>query len=98
MPPYSTQQNEVNRYLFKSLDNKTPQEAWKGMNPSLPHLRIFRSMAYVHIKSQSLSKRDDGSEKHVFAGYDKQLKVYKLYNSVTWNLVVSRDVEFYEEG
>nr|GFA55220.1 copia-type polyprotein [Tanacetum cinerariifolium] len=36
--------------------------------------------------------------KHVFIGYDKQSKGYKLYNSITRKVVVSRDVGFDEEG
>ncbi|GKD76667.1 retrovirus-related pol polyprotein from transposon TNT 1-94, partial [Tanacetum coccineum] len=82
----------------KSLDNKTPQEAWNGLKPTVSHLRVFGSIAYVHIPSQRRSKLDDRSEKHVFVGYDKQSKGYKLYNPVTRKVVVSRDVEFDEEG
>nr|GEX56205.1 zinc finger, CCHC-type [Tanacetum cinerariifolium] len=43
-------------------------------------------------------KLDDRSEKYVFVSYDKQSKGYKLYNPVTRKVVVSRDVEFDEEG
>nr|GEV13382.1 retrovirus-related Pol polyprotein from transposon TNT 1-94 [Tanacetum cinerariifolium] len=62
------------------------------------HLRVFGSIAYVHVPSQRRLKLDDRSEKHVFVGYDKQSKGYKLYNPVTRKVVVSRDVEFDEEG
>nr|GEW91987.1 retrovirus-related Pol polyprotein from transposon TNT 1-94 [Tanacetum cinerariifolium] len=65
----------LNRCSSKSLDNKTPQEAWNGLKPTVSHLR-----------------------KHVLVGYDKQSKGYKLYNPVTRKVVVSRDVEFDEEG
>ncbi|GJY66091.1 retrovirus-related pol polyprotein from transposon TNT 1-94 [Tanacetum coccineum] len=88
----------LNRCPSKSLDNKTPQEAWNGMKPTVSHLRIFGSIAYVHVPSQRRSKLDDRSKKHVFVGYDKQSKGYKLYNPVTRKVVVSRDVEFEEEG
>ncbi|GKD75351.1 retrovirus-related pol polyprotein from transposon TNT 1-94 [Tanacetum coccineum] len=88
----------LNRCPSKSLDNKTPQEAWNGMKPTVSHLRIFGSISYVHVPSQRRSKLDDRSKKHVFVGYDKQSKGYKLYNPVTRKVVVSRDVEFEEEG
>ncbi|GJV20713.1 retrovirus-related pol polyprotein from transposon TNT 1-94 [Tanacetum coccineum] len=88
----------LNRCPSKSLDNKTPQEAWNGMKPTVSHLRILGSIAYVHVPSQRRSKLNDRSEKHVFVGYDKQSKGYKLYNPVTRKVVVSRDVEFEEEG
>ncbi|PWA57377.1 copia-type polyprotein [Artemisia annua] len=87
----------LNRCPSKSLDNKTPQEAWNGMKPTVSHLRVFESIAYVHVPSQRRSKLDDRSEKHVFVGYDKHSKGYKLYSPVTGKVVVSRDVEFDEE-
>ncbi|GJR08472.1 retrovirus-related pol polyprotein from transposon TNT 1-94 [Tanacetum coccineum] len=100
--PYSPQQNGVvertNRTILNmSLDNKTPQEAWNGMKPTISHLRVFGSIAYVHVPSQMRSKYDDKIEKHVFIGYEKHSKVYKLYNPITRKVVVSRDVEFEEE-
>ncbi|GKD48884.1 retrovirus-related pol polyprotein from transposon TNT 1-94 [Tanacetum coccineum] len=88
----------LNRCPSKSLDNKTPQEAWNGMKPIVSYLRIFGSIVYVHVPSQRRSKLDDRSKKHVFVGYDKQSKGYMLYNPVTRKVVVSRDVDFDEEG
>nr|GFB49048.1 copia-type polyprotein [Tanacetum cinerariifolium] len=88
----------LNRCPSKSLDNKTPQEAWNGLKPTFSHLRVFGSIAYVYVPSQRRLKLDDRSEKHVFVGYDKQSKGYKLYNPVTKKVVMSRDVEFDEEG
>ncbi|GJZ39935.1 retrovirus-related pol polyprotein from transposon TNT 1-94 [Tanacetum coccineum] len=75
--PYSLQQNGVaerkNRPILNmSLDNKTPQEAWNGLKPTVSHLRVFWSIAYVHIPSPRRSNLDNRSEKHVFVGYDKQ--------------------------
>nr|GEZ72297.1 copia-type polyprotein [Tanacetum cinerariifolium] len=105
--PYSPQQIGVverkNRTILNMVrsmlkNNKTPQEAWNGLKPTVSHLRIFGSIAYVHVPSQRRSKLDDRSEKHVFVGYDKQSKGYKLYNPVTKKAVVSRDVEFDEKG
>nr|GEU52940.1 retrovirus-related Pol polyprotein from transposon TNT 1-94 [Tanacetum cinerariifolium] len=87
----------LNRCSSKSLYNKTPQEAWNGLKPTVSHLLVFGSIVYGHVPSQRRLKLDDKSEKHVFVGYDKQSKGYKLYNPIT-RKVVSRDVEFDEEG
>nr|GEV14055.1 hypothetical protein [Tanacetum cinerariifolium] len=76
---------------MESLNNKTPQEAWNGINPIISHLSIFGSFVYVHHLSQRRSKIDDRSKKHVFVGYDNQSKGYKLYNSVTRKMVPSLD-------
>lgn len=86
-----------NRCPSKSLDNKTPQEAWNGKKPTVSHLRVFGSIAYVHVPCQRRSKLDDRSKKHIFIGYDKQSKGYKLYNPSTRKVIMSRDVEFDEE-
>nr|GEZ34437.1 AAA+ ATPase domain-containing protein [Tanacetum cinerariifolium] len=43
----------------KKRNNKTPQEAWNGMKPTVSHLRIFGSIAYLHVSSQRRSKLDD---------------------------------------
>nr|GEU39751.1 retrovirus-related Pol polyprotein from transposon TNT 1-94 [Tanacetum cinerariifolium] len=88
----------LNRCPSMSLHNKTPQEACNGLKTTASHLRVFGSIAYVYVSSQRRSKLDDRSENHVFVGYDKQSKGYKLYNPVTRKVVVSRDVEFDEEG
>nr|GEY39866.1 probable linoleate 9S-lipoxygenase 5 [Tanacetum cinerariifolium] len=58
----------LNRCPSKSLDNKTPQEAWNGLKPTVSHLRVFGSIAYVHVPSQRRLKLDDRSKKHVMTG------------------------------
>lgn len=76
----------------------TPQEAWSGMKPNISHLRVFGSIAYVHVPNEKRSKLDSKSEKYVFVGYDSSSKGYKLYNPITQKIVISRDVEFDEEN
>ncbi|GKC64412.1 retrovirus-related pol polyprotein from transposon TNT 1-94, partial [Tanacetum coccineum] len=101
--PYSPQQNRVverkNRTILnmcpsKSLENKTSQEAWNGMKPTISHLRIFGSIAYVHFLSQRRSKLDDRSEKHVFVGYNKQSKVFEeAMKSKKWRQAMEKEIK-----
>ncbi|GJY18952.1 retrovirus-related pol polyprotein from transposon TNT 1-94 [Tanacetum coccineum] len=56
--PYSPQQNGV--CPSNSLDNKTPQEAWNGMKPTVSHLRIFGSIAKV-VVSREVELEEEGS-------------------------------------
>nr|GEV11162.1 hypothetical protein [Tanacetum cinerariifolium] len=93
MAPYSPQQNEdeavdcevylLSRCLSKSLDNKTPQEAWNGLKPTVSHLWVFKSIAYVHVLSQIRLKLDDRSEKHV---QDIEEEIKTIEKNDTWEL------------
>ncbi|KAH9719925.1 hypothetical protein KPL70_005931 [Citrus sinensis] len=87
-----------NRSPIRSVWGKTPQEAWSGRKPSITHLRVFRSIAYVHVPDESRAKMDDKSEKFIFIGYDNNSKGYKLYNPNNGKIVISRDVVFDKEG
>ena len=40
---------------------------------------------------------DDKSEKCIFTSYSEKSKSYKLYNPVTKNTIISRDVVFKEQ-
>ena len=87
-----------NRSPTKNVRDQTPQKAWSGRKRSVRHLRIFGSIAYAHVPHQGRAKLDDRSVKYVFVGYDASSKGYKLYNSSNNKVVVSRDIEFYEEA
>lgn len=86
----------INRSLTRSVENKTPQEAWSGFKPSVNHLRIFGCVAYVHIPKQKRGKLDQKSEKVIFVGYGYNTIAYKLYNPYTKKVTISRDVLFDE--
>ncbi|MCF8701902.1 DDE-type integrase/transposase/recombinase, partial [Corynebacterium sp. MC-10] len=88
----------LNRSPTRSVWGKTPQESWSGRKPGISHLRVFGSKAYAHVPDETRSKLDDKSKAFIFIGYDSNSKGYKLYNPDTNNLVISRDVEFDEEG
>ncbi|GJW00849.1 retrovirus-related pol polyprotein from transposon TNT 1-94 [Tanacetum coccineum] len=87
----------LNRYPSKSLDNKTPQKAWNGLKPTVSHLRIFGSIAYVHVPSQKRSKLDDRSEKHVFVGYDKPVPKVAM-KSEKWRQAMEEEIKSIEKN
>ena len=37
------------RSTHKNFDNTTPEEVFKGKKSSVDHLRIFGSLAYIHV-------------------------------------------------
>ena len=83
-----------NRSPTRSVWGKTPQEAWSGRKPGISHLRVFGSIAHVHIPDERRTKLDDKSESFIFIGYDANSKGYKLYNPSIKKIVISRDVTF----
>ena len=53
----------LNRSLTLVVRNKTPEEAWSAIKPSVDHLRVFGCLAYVHILDKKRAKLDDKSLK-----------------------------------
>ena len=87
-----------NRSPTRSVWGKTPQEAWSGWKPEISHLRVFGSVAHVHVPDERRVKLDDKSERYIFISYSTHSKGYKLYNPNNKRIVISRDVMFDEEG
>ncbi|CAL9004868.1 unnamed protein product [Prunus brigantina] len=75
----------------------TPQEAWNGKKLSVDHFKMFRCIAYAHVRDQRRKKLNDKSGKCVFLGVSETSKAYKLFNLVTKKVVISRAVVFEEE-
>ena len=73
-------------------DSITPYEKWFGTKPDVSNLSIFGCRAIMHVPKEKRNKLKN----YVFVGYPGHKKVYKLYDSVTRSMVVSRDVNFLE--
>ena len=61
-------------------------------------MRIFGFTAYVHIPIEERSKLDSKSKKCIFLGFEKGVKGYKLWDTMTQKVVISRDVVFNEKS
>ncbi|KAG6408197.1 hypothetical protein SASPL_131201 [Salvia splendens] len=72
----------------------TPEEAWSSFKPSVAHLRVFGCIVYAKIPEARRIKLDDKGEKCIFVGYGDRVMGYKLYNSLTKKVIISRDVVF----
>lgn len=86
----------LNRCITFTVKNMTPEEAWSRKQPVVDHFKIFGCIAYAHIPDQKRKKLDDKGEKCIFLGVSDQSKAYKLYNTNTKKIVISRDVIFDE--
>ena len=87
----------LNRCPTKSVFGKTPEEAWGGNKPNVSFLRVFGCIAYPHVPDKRRKKLDDKSQRCIFIGYSNITKGYRLYNPVTKELIISRDVQFFED-
>lgn len=84
----------LNRCLSKRLEGATPEGVWSNNKPDVSHLRVFGSIYYKHVPEQLRKKLDDKGEM-IMLGYN-QTGGYKLFNPITKQIVVSRDVIFDE--
>ena len=64
----------------------------------LATLRVFSSIAYVHVPKEKRRKLDAKAEKFILVGYSDEQKGYKCYNPRTKQARVSRDVVFDESA
>ena len=73
------------------MKNKIPQEAWRGMNHSVSHLKKFDCVAYAHVPDELRKKLDKKGQNCIFVGYSEDTKSYKLYGHVARKVIISRD-------
>ena len=76
--------------------NQTPFEAWHKWKLDVSHLKVFGSITYALIPSQSRDKFDKKGEKLIFINYSDESKGFWLFNPKKDKLLLSRDVIFYE--
>jgi hypothetical protein len=68
-----------NRIPHRILEDKTPEEAFKGVKPKIGHLRIFDSPLYIHVPKAKRKKLEPSGRKGMFVRYNETLKAYCIY-------------------
>lgn len=86
----------VNRVPCRSSGAKTPIELWSNVKPDLSMMRVFGCKAMVHVPKANRKKLDEKSTECIFLGYSDESKAYRLYNTATKKIIISRDVVFIE--
>ena len=87
----------LNRSPTLAVKNKTPEEAWSGVKPSVEHFRVFGCIAHVHVPNSNRTKLDDKSLSCVLLGVSEESKAYRLYDPTSQRIIISRDVVFEED-
>ena len=62
----------MNRCTTTGAHELTPHEVYAGKRPTLSHLRVFGSIAYVHLSTKKRQKLDMKSKKCIFVGYSSE--------------------------
>jgi hypothetical protein len=75
-------------------DKVSAYEQYFRTKPNLGLLRVFGSIAYVHIPQEKRRKLDTKAEKCSLVGYSDEQKGYKCYKPQTKQACVSHDVVF----
>lgn len=89
-----------NRCPHKSVHAKTPFEALTGQKPDVTHLRVFGCEAYPLVPQGLKGKLDSKTKKGIFVGYGHAngIKGYRILDTTTGRIVISKNVAFNEEG
>ena len=63
----------------RSLEEKTPYEAWNDIKPDLLHLRVFRYDAYLDVPDEQRTKLKAKSRRYIHVGYSNDTtKIWRL--------------------
>nr|GLL37723.1 uncharacterized protein LOC109182622 [Ipomoea trifida] len=85
----------INKLPSAAINNQVPYQVLLKRVPQYQNLKVFGCLAYATIVSPK-SKLDARAKKCVFLGCATATKGYKVYNIVSKELFLSRDVIFYE--
>ncbi|CAN1293246.1 Retrovirus-related Pol polyprotein from transposon TNT 1-94 [Linum perenne] len=86
----------INRLPTHVLDGNTPYTILMKTEVSYQHLRVFGCLAYVSFLVQKRTKFDHRANPCVFLGFPANTKGYVLYNLVSNQIVISRNVVLHE--
>ena len=88
----------LNRSPAKSVDGKTPFEAWHGRKQDVHFMRTFGCVVHVRETRPGLKKLDDRSRPMIFMGYPAGMKGYRAFDPATGRVNITRDAVFDESA
>lgn len=87
-----------NRLPTKPLLNDTPFNKWFGKQPDVSHLQIFGCKTYTKIPDERRRKLEPKAKCLTFVGYAENTKGYRLLDTETNRITISRDVKFLKDN
>ena len=86
----------LNRVPNKTVLHVTLEEKWNGRKPDISNFKVFGSECWIHISDEKRKMLDPKSHKCIFIGYSGDSKAYRLFDTSTQGVIISRDVQFTE--
>jgi transposase InsO family protein len=74
----------LNRSPTKAVINQSQFEAWHKRKLDVSHLKVFWSIAYDFIPSQSRDKFDEKWEKLIFIGYNDEFFYFSILKRISY--------------
>ncbi|KMQ87289.1 integrase core domain protein [Lasius niger] len=87
----------LNRTTHSKNLKQTPFEIWHGKKPDLSHVRVFGSVAYMHVPQQMRKKLDAKAKRLMLVGYENDSTNYRLFDRDKRSVTISRHVTFHEQ-
>lgn len=86
----------INKFPTRLLQNLCPYQILYDYTPPYSHLKVFGCLCYTSTLKRGRDKFKPRAVPCVFIGHPYGKKAYKLYNSETKQILVSRYVVFHE--
>jgi hypothetical protein len=87
----------INRSLSTAIDLKSSIEMWIEKLVNYSHLYIFRSHMFVTYNNHEVVRVDSKSRKYILLRYVEGVDRYRLWDSITYKLVINKDIIFVED-
>jgi hypothetical protein len=79
-----------NRSYTRSIEGKTPYEAWHNEKPNVAHLREFSAPVWVLLQGQKEARKILSKSTHrAYVGFEDGPKAVKYYNAETRKVLTS---------
>ena len=87
----------INWIPTQVVHGKTPYEVLFGAKPSFTNIRVFGCLCYAYDMQRKKDKFGACSRRFVMVGYPYRKKGWKVYDTETKDIFVSRDIIFHED-
>lgn len=86
----------INQVPSKVLGGKSPYQVLHGFLPDITMIKVFGSLCFASTLTNHRSKLDDRAKKCAFLGYKAGIKGYVAYDLHSKEILISRNMVFYE--